>query len=715
SERQIQVRDADGSRLLEIRMAPDTITVHLSLQRNRPDRVLFAQTLVPRLLTGWPDQQTDRVFAQIVERFAGMNRPGAARLIGADGTFTAELSGTRGSRALDITVSGDAGNLALYFDEETAGPPSAPRRSDDSVPPGASSGTADSPLPAGPERVAVSDPTGVEHSAPQQDSTDPVIGDLPEWIGDRATAAWVDVDTHTANSGPFNCAPLVQWFVRDAVGGDAAAAMNPAAVDDPLIAMAGMHKLDLVSGLGTGWAERPVGTGTAGLAAMVAQVHHSGGTLVGAVDPPGSGLGHCFAVTTVTAEFAAILNALPVALRGEVEVRTGELVVFDNAAGGLLRGRAIYDWVVSGWAGSADVHVAGFDAAGTAHEEFVLEQQVRRGPAGRLGALQRRVRTQPWGERTGSQPELDRAGAKLAALLGIGVEDVQREHLHEALQLLRQEFDYLDDDGWARAAAGRAPRLLPRLLGRFLTDRQALETTVSDPWKRQFKAGRLHENFADKVAGVLDTPEDGFANRSAPGQRPDLRRLARQSGDPVFGELAEAVDSYQDLADGLSASTPAHLHRRHSTDVEGFGQLDDSAARAVIGTAHDLLERFPVPVAGITVTRRSGESALDDDTVSSVADAECGGYEIGSTRLKLTIPAGRSVTDDEVRAAVVAGIGKALVVAGRWRAERHAPQVLREYYRDTHGDPESAQFTAWLRGQFPASCFYGDHFLPGPA
>lgn len=713
AEQLIQVRDADGSTLLDIRLAPGTTSVHLALRRDRPDRVLFAQTLVPRLLTGWPEQQIDKVFAQVVERFAGMNRPGGARLIGADATVTAELSGARGARALDVTVAGDAGNLALYFDEEATARSGA-TSSAGAVVSGTKEGAADHTPAADSERAADPGSPTAEHTAPQQENAAAAVGDARGWIGDRATAAWADIDAHTESSGPFNCGPLVQWFVRDAVGGDAAAAMEPAAVDDALIALAGMHKLDLVAGLRTGWAERPIGAGAAGLAAMVAQVHRVGGVLVGAVDPAGAGLGHCFAVAAATTEFAAVLNALPVTLRGEAEVEAGELVVFDNAAGGLLRGQAIYDWVVSGWAGSADVHVAGFDAAGVAHEEFDIEVQWQRGPAGRLGALERGVRTLPWGQRAGSQQELDGAGARLAALLGLGPAGVDREHLQGALESIRREFDRLDDAGWKRVAAGRAPRVLPSLLGRFLADLQMLET-ISDPALRQFKARPIHEDFADDLADVLGGPSGRVVFGSALDRRPALVRLAQQSGDRALGELAEAVATYQDLADGLSAATPAQLQRRHSTRVEGFGALGDSVGRTAIATVHDLLERFPIQVAGIAVTRRSDEAAPEEQRVSSVAGADVDGYGITSARLEVTVPSRRSPSEDEVCRAAIEGMGKALVIAGRWRAERQAPRALREYFRNTHGDPESADFMVWLRRQFPASCFDGDAFLPNPA
>jgi serine/threonine protein phosphatase PrpC len=256
--------------------------------------------------------------------------------------------------------------------------------------------------------------------------------------------------------------------------------------------------------------------------------------------------------------------------------------------------------------------------------------------------------------------------------------------------------------------------VLPRLLGRFLADLQALET-ISDPAVRQFKARPIHEDFADDLADVLGGPSGRVVFGSALDRRPALVRLAQQSGDRALGELAEAIATYQDLADGLSAATPAHLQRRHSTRVEGFGALGDSAARAMIATVHDLLERFPIPVAGIAVTRRSDEAAPEEQRVSSVAGANVDGHAITSARLEVTVPSRRSPSEEEVRRAAIEGMGKALVIAGRWRAELQAPRALREHFRNTHGDPESADFTAWLRRQFPASCFDGDAFLPNPA
>ena len=154
--RRIQVRDADGHRLLDLEIADGTVTVRTHLRRDRAQAGLLAQRLLPDLMTGWPDPGLTRAFTTVISRMSGTGRPPTVRLMGAEGVLTMELSGTRGSRQLDVTVVSDHGNLTLYFDE---GDDDSPGGSD----PGGLPPSSERALPTDVSETGVSDTLGPDN------------------------------------------------------------------------------------------------------------------------------------------------------------------------------------------------------------------------------------------------------------------------------------------------------------------------------------------------------------------------------------------------------------------------------------------------------------------------------------------------------------------------------------------------------------------------
>lgn len=284
----VQVRDHDGSRLLDMEIADGEVTVHTHLHRARPERVLLAQTLVPQLMTGWDERRVTRAFVAVVERFGGSGRNAA---IGAGGVVTLQLSGERGGRQLDIAARVDGGdNIALYFDEDDDD--RSGRRKDDVS--GLLPGTSGSwqPVRMGDRDTTTAVPTA--HSArgsgatllPRAETGRPSVpyaGSAPPHTA-RGTGPSLDVapapprsaaDVSTRDplfpldvgdgvgehvpitagdtaDGPRNCAPGVVRFVAEFVRRVAGRELGTLA-DDALARAQGVTKPDFADALGAVW------------------------------------------------------------------------------------------------------------------------------------------------------------------------------------------------------------------------------------------------------------------------------------------------------------------------------------------------------------------------------------------------------------------------------------------------------------------------------
>lgn len=102
-----------------------------------------------------------------------------------------------------------------------------------------------------------------------------------------------------------------------------------------------------------------------------------GGLVAGAMEFPGKGA-HAFAVFKVTEDYAA--------RHPELGLHVGEIVVFDNAVGGLIRGADVDDWVRLAGAGVGEVHGIVFGADGKPDLPLDGDGPSGRGPVGPIGA-----------------------------------------------------------------------------------------------------------------------------------------------------------------------------------------------------------------------------------------------------------------------------------------------------------------------------------------
>ncbi|MGO4646210.1 sigma-70 family RNA polymerase sigma factor [Nocardia sp. 2YAB30] len=269
------------------------------------------------------------------------------------------------------------------------------------------------------------------------DAQDRSTSDTPFGTSDGTTLPRLPEHLRTRNQV---CGALVQRQMKDFLG-PAGDWIEEVAIN-AVLAERGMSGDEFAMVFDGDWAEQPFGRGRSGLEKVIDHVENHGGGIAGVMEFGEKGA-HAFAVFRVTQEYADRHPELE--LRDEV----GKVVVYDNAAGGLLRGTQVTRWL-------AEAEQA---EAGTIHGVILRENGQ---PDRRLNGGRPTPGRGPVGRRIGDRP--GRGGDEDTGSALEGEPDPEPPDPQPQARLLRELAEFADRG--ERRSLPRADRARLRWLER---------------------------------------------------------------------------------------------------------------------------------------------------------------------------------------------------------------------------------------------------------
>ncbi|WP_433711070.1 amidase family protein [Nocardia sp. CA-084685] len=323
-----------------------------------------------------------------------------------------------------------------------------------------------------------------------------------------------------------------------------------------------------------------------------------------------------------------------------------------------------------------------------------------------------------WGRPSGTKEDLDRAGADLAELLGIDRGSLQSSHLlRSALDAIWRRLHGRDDAALNHVASEEKLSKLKDWIASWMANQAVIDApgiTVA----RELASLRRRAGLLAQLPEILGLPKSSAGVPSREDPSAELRRLSAQATEASdFADLVAAIERFLHLEcrvgwDASRYTTSADVGAAFSENtrmfVLGFESLDLVQAREFAETVHELHDLFPIHLQGI-------DAVLDDkDGVRAVAEPiilDNGAVGVYRITLMIGRTAGSTIPPGDIRTAVARGFGDAMMIAGRWRAGKHAIGELEKLHQRTHKDKSLDGFNTWLHEQFDDFMFFGGDLL----